>query len=235
MYNVGGAPLVFSGPLQITPGFTIISTVCSNGATALPASLPSGGQCSFTISYAGTSPSGAITLTDDAALSSPPSAVSGTSYTQTITLSGSGSGTGTIALPPTGVPVNVTELITVRDAPTASTPCQANVSADITVTRGPYLYSPATHLYEQTVTLTNSGSISIPGPISLVIPGLSGNAKLFNPTGVTTCAVPGIPYVTDATLSLAPGGSTNVLLYFTDPSHAAFTYGTQVEAGSGAP
>jgi uncharacterized repeat protein (TIGR01451 family) len=235
MYNVGGTPLVFSGPVQITPGFTIISTICSSGATALPTSLPSGGQCSFTISYAGTSPSGTMVFTDNAALSNPPSAVSGASYTQTITLSGSGSGSGTIALPPTAVPVNISEMITVSDAPAASTPCQANVTADITVTRGPYLYSPVTHLYEQTVTLTNSGSISIPGPISLVIPGVSGNAKLFNPTGVTTCAVPGTPYVTDATLSLAPGGSTNVLLYFTDPSHAAFTYGTQVEAGSGAP
>jgi DNA-binding beta-propeller fold protein YncE len=235
MYNVGGAPLVFSGPIQITPGFAIISTVCSNGAASLPASLPSGGQCSFTISYAGTSPNGTIAFTDNAALSSPPSTASGAGYTQTIALSGSGTGTGTIALPPTTVSLNIPEMITVNDAPTASTPCQANVSSDITVTRGPYFYSPATHIYEQTVTLTNSGSVSIPGPISLVIPGVSANGKLFNPTGVTTCAAPGSLYVTDAIVSLAPSGSTKVLLYFTDPSHAAFTYGTQVEAGSGAP
>jgi YVTN family beta-propeller protein len=185
--------------------------------------------------------------------------------TQTVTITASLSGgvlaTAVLTVTPTAGPpapasIVVPETITATDAPTfadivdpemvtvtdtvmitASTPCQAVVSSDITVTRGGFTYSPITRQYTQTVNLTNSSGAAIPGPLSLLISGLSSNARLLNPSGLTTCAAPiGSTYVSDSIVSLAPGGSSNIALKFSNSTTAAaITYTTAVEAGSGAP
>jgi hypothetical protein len=121
--NVGEAPLVFSGAPVISAGsgsFTITQTVCSNGAVSLPPTLPSGGACTLTISYAASatpaSDSGTIVFTDNAVLSSPASSGTGPTYTQTITLNGTGSGTGPILPPSATVTITtINEPITVND------------------------------------------------------------------------------------------------------------------------
>ena len=69
--NVGNAPLVFIGSYSISSGFNVGPIFCSDGTTSMQSSLAIGGQCTFTISYAGTVPTGTVTFTDNAALSSP--------------------------------------------------------------------------------------------------------------------------------------------------------------------
>jgi len=181
--------------------------------------------------------------------------------TITASLSGGVLATATLTVtplagPPAPVSIVVPETITITDAPTfadivdhelitvtdtvtitASTPCQALVSSGITLTRGGFTYSPITHQYTQTITLTNTSGAAIPGPLSLLIFGLSSNARLLDSSGLTTCAaLIGSTYITDSIVSLAPGSRTSITLKFSNSStSSAITYSTAIEAGSGAP
>jgi hypothetical protein len=123
--NVGGGSLVFTGAPAISSSsgtFNITQTVCSNLATSLPTTLPSGGACTFTISYTPSSTpmadAGTIVFTDNAALSSPTSMLLSGSYTQTIALTGGVATTSTPPLPSATVTVPAdNEPITVTDTP----------------------------------------------------------------------------------------------------------------------
>lgn len=121
--NVGDAPFVFSGAPQISSSsFTISQTACSNGATSLPTTLPSGSACTLTILYtpiSGAAATGTIVFTDNAALSSPPSAELSSHYTQTISLDSAGSSAAPLG-PPPGMPV-INETIAVNDAVVVTT------------------------------------------------------------------------------------------------------------------
>ena len=113
--------------------------------------------------------------------------------------------------------------------------CANNISSAVTVTRLGYVYNPGTQRFTQTVRITNSSASPITGPISLVLDNLSTNATLFGPSGTTGCATPaGVPFMTIAGATLAPGATVSVGLQFTNPSKAAITYSTRVVAGSGA-
>ena len=118
----------------------------------------------------------------------------------------------------------------VMPAPT----CATNVSSSISIARSGYLYNFGTKRFYQTVTLTNTSSAVIAGPIVLVLDALSSTSSLFNASGSTTCAAPlGSPYITTGGSSLAPGASISVVLQFTDPSRAATSYTARVLAGAG--
>ena len=118
--------------------------------------------------------------------------------------------------------------------------CATNVSNQIVVTRGAYHFNPIQpnqQEYSQTVTLNNTGTTTITGPIYFEVSGLGSSVTLLNPSGATTCALPiGTSYVTDSIVSLAPGTTTQVLLKFrnTNPSQT-ITYTSRVLAGSGTP
>jgi hypothetical protein len=110
--------------------------------------------------------------------------------------------------------------------------CATDVTSSVSVTRSGYSYNPLSRRYAQTVTLKNNSASPIVGPISLALDGLSANATLLNSAGTTACAVPlGSPYVTLAG-PLAPGASAPVVLQFTDPTRASFSYSTRVLAGA---
>ncbi len=115
--------------------------------------------------------------------------------------------------------------------------CAANVGSAVTATAGSFQFNPIQHKYAQTVSLKNTGTTAITGPIYFEINGLSSNATLLNPSGKTSCALPsGTPYVTDGIGSLAPGATTQVLLYFSNTNLSqAITYTSRVLAGSGTP
>lgn len=87
---------------------------------------------------------------------------------------------------------------------------------------------PAAQSYQ--VTVTNTGSVALTGPLSLVLDDLTGSI-LANPSGVTQYALPsGSPYVSASAVNVAPGGSVAVVLEFT--AHPR-TYTTRVLAGPG--
>jgi hypothetical protein len=143
---------------------------------------------------------------------------------------------GNVAIPTsevTTVVMSQAETITANFVPCG---CAVDVSASITISRGGYALNPGTGRFVQTDTLTNNSASTITGPISLVIEGLSGNATLFNLTGLTDSFFPpvGLPYINTAAASLAPGQSVSVTLQFANPSKAGITYANRILAGPGA-
>jgi sugar lactone lactonase YvrE len=121
----GVTGLTLSGA-EISPAgtpFAVGPITCSNGATSLSTTLPSGAACLVTISYAapasGPPPSATLTFTDNAALSNLASISAGGSiYTQTVSLNGAGTTTPQPPEPLATVPLNVNETIMVNDQPT---------------------------------------------------------------------------------------------------------------------
>jgi hypothetical protein len=114
-------------------------------------------------------------------------------------------------------------------------PCAADVTAQVTITRGGFRFNFAAGRYLQSVRLTNAGASPIQGPVSLVFDGLSGGAVLFNASGATACAQPVSPYLAlglggDEVLSA--GETVTVVLQFTNPSNQAISYDTRVLAGA---
>jgi hypothetical protein len=112
--------------------------------------------------------------------------------------------------------------------------CVVNVSAYVTVTRGALILNVASGQVFQTVTITNTSSATIIGPISLVLDSLSANASLSNATGsLNVLGPPDSPYINVAGGNLAPGQNTSITLQFADPTRAAISYATRVLAGPG--
>jgi hypothetical protein len=113
--------------------------------------------------------------------------------------------------------------------------CALNISASVSVSQGALKLNKKTGRYTQTVTLQN-GNNAAPGPVSLVLDSLSGNATLFNATGSTACAAPaGSPYINvkvgDAVFS--PLERASVTLEFTNPPGQPVTYTPRILAGQG--
>ena len=132
--------------------------------------------------------------------------------------------------PSTTVFMNAPQFVT---ANFAVCDCATDVSASIAVTRGGVTLNPVTKRYVQTVTLKNTSTSAITGPISLVLDRLTANVGLFNATGSTAVMLPaGSPYQ-NATTTLAPGQSVAVQLQFTNLGNIAFAYETRVLAGPG--
>lgn len=113
----------------------------------------------------------------------------------------------------------------------------ADVTAQVSITRGGFSYSRTLHQFVQNVTITNTSGAPIDGPLSLVLDGLSNNATLANPDGHTAALAPaGAPYVNVAAgagNAVEAGQSVSVTLYFVDPSMTGITYSTRVIAGTG--
>jgi hypothetical protein len=112
-----------------------------------------------------------------------------------------------------------------------TTPCGEISTAGINVRRSGYRRSRTTGHYLQQLTLTNTGSAPITGPLVLVLDNLSSNATVANGSGQTACAAPvGSPYVS-VTLSgntLNPGQSVAVSLELANPTNQAMSYTTRV-------
>jgi len=110
--------------------------------------------------------------------------------------------------------------------------CAADVTANVNVAPGGYVYSMGTGRFSQKVTLTNTSGVVIAGPLSLVLDSLPGGVSLYNGTGATACAAPiGSPFV-NFNGDLAAGASESVTLQLPDPTMTAITYTPRVLAGT---
>ena len=184
----GQTGLALSGAV-ITPSgtpFSIGAIACSNGASSLAITLPSGGACMVTISYAapasGTPPSAAIAFTDNAALSNLTSTPSGPSYVQTISLNGTGTTAPQPTEPPATVPVSDNETITVTDSETFP---DVPDSETITVS------DQASVTVSQTITSGAAPTVVVGGSGTLSATASSGLPVTFNSTTPTICSVTG--------------------------------------------
>jgi hypothetical protein len=119
--NIGLQPLAISAEgitQDASSSFSVTQVQCTTGANSITVTLPSGGECTLTISYtaplSGT-PSGTIGFTDDAALSNLTSAASGSSFTQSLALSTTVATTAAPPAPPTTITISISEPIKVND------------------------------------------------------------------------------------------------------------------------
>jgi hypothetical protein len=110
---------------------------------------------------------------------------------------------------------------------TNTTAGPTNVTSDLSVSLGGFVYNRSTREFTQTLTFKNIGDAAITGPIELVLLDLS-NATLVNQSGVTE----GSPYITVLSNgSLGVGQSLTVTLIFADPTLATITYTPEFLAG----
>lgn len=111
--------------------------------------------------------------------------------------------------------------------------CALDISASLKISRSGYTFNFSTNRFMQTVTLTNTSTSAISGPVSIALDSLASGVSLFNKAGITACVPIGSPYYNAGFVSLAPGASYSVVLQFTDPSKTAITYTTRVLGATG--
>jgi hypothetical protein len=102
--------------------------------------------------------------------------------------------------------------------------CSTEVTSQIALTRGGFQLNRVTHQYVEQITLTNTGSSPIKGPISMALDGLASNVFLANASGLNTSNLPGSPLITVYGTSLGSNISANATLSFTNASQQAISY-----------
>jgi Bacterial Ig-like domain (group 3)/Chitobiase/beta-hexosaminidase C-terminal domain len=236
--NVGQAAMTLaSAAVSSGAPFTLSAFACFNGAAAsgtTAATLPSGGFCTLTITYTGTSPStdtGTLTFTDNAALSNLPTSVSGANDTQTIMLNGEGTSTPPPAVPPATVSVPSSspdnEQITVTDTEVVSAytlPPAINVSAPVAYysVGSPLGFGGVTGS-QQIVAVSNAGEASMTLSSAAVSSGAPFTLSAFacfngaTASGTTAATLPsgGFCTLTITYTGTAPSTDTGSLV-FTD-------------------
>lgn len=109
-----------------------------------------------------------------------------------------------------------------------------DVTSQVTLQRGGFVFNRATQRYVQQITLTISSGGAIAGPVSLVLDGLANAVTLSGQTGVTATQLPaGSAYVDLTAADMAPGVLVTRQLQFADPSNQAIGYTPRVLAGPG--
>ncbi len=99
-----------------------------------------------------------------------------------------------------------------------------------------YTFNRALNKFVQTLTVKNSGTTALTGPIHVVLTGLSAGTTLSNATGTTTTTAPGSKFVTVSNGNLAAGASVTFQLLFTPPTGGtSITYTSQAVTGVATP
>jgi hypothetical protein len=108
-------------------------------------------------------------------------------------------------------------------------PVVVDVTQQIRYTRSGIVYNRFTGIYTGTITLTNTGTTTILGPIQLVLTGLTPGVTLINASGTTW---DGNPYIT-ASGPLTSGGSITITLQFRKSSSGLYiSYVPRIYSGS---
>lgn len=109
----------------------------------------------------------------------------------------------------------------------------ADLPNQLAVVRSGYALNRRTNSIAQQITISNTGTVPVVGPIHLVVDNLSSNTTLLNPTGQTANNAPaGSPYITVVTGTLAPGATVTTTLQFTVPTSGSVSYATRVVTGT---
>ena len=109
-----------------------------------------------------------------------------------------------------------------------------DVSGQVSVRRGGYLFNRRRNLLQQVIALTNTGP-ALAGPVVVAFDGLPSGVAVFRPDGTTQAALPaGSPYLVavPAGGTLASGASVSVPVSFYDPVHVPAPYTPRILAGN---
>jgi hypothetical protein len=102
-----------------------------------------------------------------------------------------------------------------------------DITSQFAITRSGFVLNRTTNTFDQSVTLKNTSSAAVPGPIAAVLSGLPSTVTLANKIGQTS---DGKPYVNPMSPgSLLQSGSTlSFALKFANPQRVAVTYTLQI-------
>ncbi|MBD8531251.1 MULTISPECIES: ExeM/NucH family extracellular endonuclease [unclassified Massilia] len=103
-----------------------------------------------------------------------------------------------------------------------------DVTAAAKVVKSGFTQNRVTGKFTGTVTITNTGSTPMTGPLHLVLQGLTAGVTLDGKSGETG----GAPYLTLPGGSLAAGASVTVTTTFTNPSRTGFGYTAKLISGT---
>ena len=102
-----------------------------------------------------------------------------------------------------------------------------------TIARGGFVSDRRTGKLTQQITVTNTGTVPLQGPIDVALDYLSTNTTLSNASGTTATSSPaGSPFITVSSGNLAPGASVTVVLQFTKPTSGGISYGARAITGT---
>jgi hypothetical protein len=105
----------------------------------------------------------------------------------------------------------------------------------VVISRSGFRLNRGSSQYVQTVTVQNTSSSLLQGPVSLVLDALSSNAALVNGNNYTSCTMPsGSSVVNLQSSPLSPGQSAVVTLQFSNPTNQGIIYTPRVLGGPGA-
>jgi hypothetical protein len=213
---VNDAPVASNGAVSVSAGASVSGT--------LIASDIDGGALTFGIVANGTK--GTATITNSAT----------GAFTYTANIGSSGTDTFTFQASDGSLSANVaTVTVTIQAG------CATNVTGFVTSILGNLRVDRKTGHYLQKVTLKNTSSSTIAGPVSFVLDSLTAGTTVVGAAGVTACAAPaGSPYVTVAVGADQIFGTrerANVGLDFTleltNPGTGTISYVPRVLAGAG--
>jgi hypothetical protein len=112
--------------------------------------------------------------------------------------------------------------------------CGQDAASQTQVTRGGFRFSHASNRFVEPVSVTNTSSLDLTGPISLALDSLPAKASLFGINGATQCMPPqGSQYTNVALSSLAAGVSVSATLQFINTEQSGVSYTTRIIAGTG--
>jgi hypothetical protein len=103
--------------------------------------------------------------------------------------------------------------------------CAADLNTDVSVSRGGFRLNRTTKRYVQQVTIKNTGTEYVNGPIALGLDGLSANASLTNMNN--SCGLPAVPNINinlGADNVLSPGETVSVVLEFSNSTNKPIAY-----------
>lgn len=109
-------------------------------------------------------------------------------------------------------------------------------ATSLEVTRSGYSLNRRTNRVVQTVTVKNTGTSAVTGPVYLALDSLSANTTLANAAGMTSRITPtGSPYILVSNSSIAAGASVTAVLEFMPPSSGSVSYTPRAVVVTGAP
>ena len=103
-----------------------------------------------------------------------------------------------------------------------------DVTAGTAVSGSGLSYNRVSQVYSGTVTVTNTGTAAIAGPINLTFANLTAGVTLVNATG----AYLGSPYIAASMASLPAGASLTVPVQFKNPGSARIGYTVKTYSGA---
>ncbi len=89
-------------------------------------------------------------------------------------------------------------------------------------------YNRVTQIYSGTLTVTNTGTQAIAGPIQILFTNLSTGVTLVNASGASS----GSPYLTASATPLVPNASVTVTVLFTNTGTARIGYTPRIYSGA---